>query len=47
MSAKNILDMYLKEFTFRYNSKKETEENTFNLLLTNRGGKLVYENLVG
>ena len=24
------LDMYLKEFTFRYNTKKETEENRFN-----------------
>ncbi len=40
------LDMYLKEFTFRYNTKKETEENRFNLLLTNCGGRLMYEDLI-
>ncbi len=40
------LDMYLKEFSCRYNTKKETEENRFNLLLANCGGWLTYQDLI-
>ncbi len=40
------LDMYLKEVAFRYNTKKETEENRFNLLLANCGGRLTYQDLI-
>ena len=47
MSAKNILDIYLKEVTFPYSTKKETAANRFNLLLTNRGGKLAGKVVLG
>ncbi len=40
------LDMYLKEFSFRYNAKKETEEDRFNLLLASCNGRLMYEDLM-
>ncbi len=40
------LDMCLKEFSFRYNTKKETEESRFNLLLANCGGRLTYQDLM-
>ena len=40
------LDMYLKKFFFRYNTKKETEENRFNLLLANCDGRLTYQDFI-
>jgi transposase-like protein len=40
------LDRYLDEFTFRYNSKKETEEDRFNFLLSNCNGRLKYCQLI-
>ncbi len=40
------LDMYLKEFTFRYNTKKETEESRFNMLLMNCNCRLTYKELI-
>lgn len=46
VSAKH-LDNYLNEFTFRYNSKKFTEENRFNLLLSSCDAKrLTYQSLI-
>jgi len=34
------------ENTFRYNTIGETEENRFNLLLNNCGGRIIYEELI-
>lgn len=46
VSAKH-LDNYLNEFTFRYNSKKYSEEKRFNLLLSECDNKrLTYQNLI-
>ena len=39
--------MYLKEVTFPDSTKKETAANRFNLLLTNRGGKLAGKVVLG
>lgn len=41
------LDRYLHEFTFRYNTIKYTEENRFNLFLSNCNGRLKYNQLIG
>ena len=46
VSAKH-LNNYLNEFTFRYNSKELSEENRFNLLLSECNNKrLTYQNLI-
>ncbi len=42
VSPKHI-ERYLTECTFRYNTKKETEENRFNLLLGNYHGRITYK----
>jgi len=45
ISRKHI-DLYLNEFTYRYNTRKETSENRFNLMLSNCKGKLTYAQLI-
>ncbi len=40
------LNMYLKEFTFCYIAKKETEEDRFNLLSASCNGRLMHEDLM-
>ena len=45
VSPKHI-ERYLTECTFRYNTKKETEENRFNLLLGNCHGRITYKELI-
>lgn len=39
------LDLYLGEFTFRYNSREMSEEERFNMLLTRVQGRLQYKEL--
>ena len=45
VSPKHI-ERYLTECTFRYNTKKETEESRFNLLLGNYRGRITYRELI-
>ena len=45
VSPKHI-EKYLAESTFRYNTKEETEENRFNLLLDNCNGRITYNGLI-
>ena len=45
VSQKHI-ERYLAENTFRYNTKEETEENRFNLLLDNCNGRITYKELI-
>lgn len=45
VSPKHI-ERYLIENTFRYNTKEETEENRFNLLLDNCNGRITYKELI-
>ncbi len=40
------LDKYLDEFEFRFNSKKVTEQNRFDLMLTKSNGYLSYKQLI-
>jgi transposase-like protein len=45
ISHKHI-DLYLNEFTYRYNTRKQTDENRFNLVLGNCKGRLKYADLI-
>lgn len=45
VSPKHI-ERYLVENTFRYNTKRETEENRFNLLLSNCNNRITYKELI-
>jgi transposase-like protein len=45
ISRKHI-DLYLNEFTYRYNTRKETDETKFNLVLSNCNGRLRYAQLI-
>jgi len=44
--SKKHIDLYLNEFTYRYNTRKETSENRFNLVLNNCNGRLKYADLI-
>jgi len=41
------LNRYLVEFSFRYNTRVQTEEGRFNSILSNCGGRLKYNQLIG
>ena len=45
VSVKHI-DRYLTEFTLRYNTRKITESERFNLILANVAGRLKYKELI-
>ncbi len=44
--SKKHLDRYLDEFTFRYNSRNQTEGERVNNLLSQIGGRLTYKGLI-
>lgn len=44
--SKKHLDRYLSEFTFRYNTRRETDEDRFNMVLNNCNGRLKYSQLI-
>ncbi len=44
--SKKHIELYLNEFTYRYNTRKETEENRFNIMLNNCNGRLKYGQLI-
>ncbi len=45
-TSRKHLQMYVDEFVFRYNTRKHTTENRFNLLLLNLQTKLTYKTLI-
>lgn len=45
-TSKKHLQLYIDEFVFRYNSRKSTEANRFNLLLTNITNRITYKELI-
>ena len=45
--SKKHLSRYLDEFTFRFNTRGMSEEERFNYLLANCGGRLAYDQLIG
>ncbi|MDO6737114.1 IS1595 family transposase [Wenyingzhuangia sp. 2_MG-2023] len=45
-TSKKHLQMYVDEFVFRYNTRKGTESNRFNLLLNNIENRITYKELI-
>jgi transposase-like protein len=45
-TSKKHLQLYVDEFVFRYNSRKSTESNRFNLLLSNIENRITYKQLI-
>jgi len=45
-TSKKHLQMYVDEFVFRYNSRKISESERFNLLLTNTENRVTYKELI-
>jgi len=45
-TSKKHLQMYVDEFVFRYNTRKGSESDRFNLLLTNTENRLTYKTLI-
>ncbi|MDE0536938.1 IS1595 family transposase [Tenacibaculum sp. L6] len=45
-TSKKHLQMYVDEFVFRYNTRKGTESNRFNLLLSNIENRITYKELI-
>jgi transposase-like protein len=45
-TSKKHLQLYVDEFVFRYNTRKTTESNRFNLLLSNIENRLTYKELI-
>ncbi|SIQ57610.1 ISXO2-like transposase domain-containing protein [Chryseobacterium sp. RU37D] len=45
-TSKKHLQMYVDEFVFRYNTRKQTTENRFNILLLNLENKTTYKTLI-
>lgn len=45
-TSKKHLQLYIDEFVFRYNSRKSTEANRFNLFLTNTENRITYKELI-
>lgn len=45
-TSKKHLQMYVDEFVFRYNSRKNTEGQRFNMLLSNTQYRLTYKELI-
>lgn len=45
-TSKKHLQKYVDEFVFRYNTRSTTENNRFNLLLSNTEFRLTYKNLI-
>ena len=44
-TSRKHLHLYVDEFVFRYNTRKGTESNRFNLLLNNIENKITYKEL--
>jgi hypothetical protein len=45
-TSKKYLQMYVDEFVFRYNTRKGTESERFNLLLNNIENRITYKELI-
>ncbi|MFV9551630.1 IS1595 family transposase [Algibacter sp. PT7-4] len=45
-TSKKHLQMYVDEFVFRYNTRKSTESDRFNLLLNNIENRITYKELI-
>lgn len=45
-TSKKHLQMYVDEFAFRYNTRKGSENDRFNLLLANTERRLTYKELI-
>jgi len=45
-TSKKHLQMYVDEFVFRYNTRKGTESERFNLLLSNTENRITYKKLI-
>ncbi|WP_299675708.1 IS1595 family transposase [uncultured Dokdonia sp.] len=45
-TSKKHLQMYVDEFVFRYNTRKGTENERFNLLLSNTENRITYKELI-
>jgi hypothetical protein len=45
-TSKKHLQMYVDEFVFRYNTRKGTENERFNLLLGNIENRITYKELI-
>ena len=45
-TSKKHLQLYVDEFVFRYNSRKNTEASRFNLLLANLENRITYKELI-
>jgi transposase-like protein len=45
-TSKKHLQLYVDEFVFRYNSRRDTEASRFNLLLTNTENRITYKELI-
>ncbi len=45
-TSKKHLQMYIDEFTFRYNSRNISTANRFNLMLSNSEHRLTYKDLI-
>ena len=45
-TSKKHLQLYVDEFVFRYNTRKTTESERFNLLLQNIENRITYKNLI-
>ena len=45
-TSKKHLQMYVDEFVFRYNTRKSTENERFNLLLCNIENRITYKELI-